>query len=252
MLSFLKKRKEPIRLKEYRFHFGGDMRGSENIKLIRRKEDGRLYIGTIEKDWHDQAARVAEYDAAADYMDRIEAIYQTYDIPSFVKFPKEKYMNLDGGTAQYTFEQADEKCVRFSDHQAISPKGAEALHKIHAIIVEAMRQAERLPGLELELDETCAEGCSHITENVLEMSVVQYSQERLYFYVKNGRKEAYDWKAEIRLYKGEQLVPTRAMRYEKKVPSMYCEHCYVHVEERLSAGTYTLQAGELSATFYIK
>lgn len=240
----------------YSYSYGGDMRGSHRFISVEKADDEKALVVFSESEWHYQDPVVEEYYVPVSVLESIEKLYDTYGIYRLPFRPKNKFKILDGGSSSYSFSFANRKWVRFGSWQRLTKKGMEGMHKIDALIMEAVQQTEKLPGLVQEVG-NADEEYSKIKAGKCMLQVYEYSNNYLNFRLANGYTEPVKITENVVLYRlngsDRQEIYRNDVGYEHKVSANYCWEGSIQLKEvRLEEGTYVLMLDGYEKEFVIR
>lgn len=244
-------RKEP--LVKFRSSFGGDMRGSHHMTVIRRLDDGRAVLSELSADWYADDGTVTESVIDAKALDELAAIARKYRMDRWEHRKIAKMFVADGGSTGYDFYFGD---VSFGFSSQYYPLAyGKKVEKLRDVVEKYGGTGERLPGL---VKEATSEDVrpDDPAEGELSFEVYRYFEKELRCRVKNGTDKNVTFPVSFRLFdadSGREIALDRSgYVWESTAYAGRSEDCSVKTAEQLEAGRYRLELGEFKTEFEIR
>lgn len=253
-----KSKKQYIPLISYSYGYSGNMNGSRTHLSVLKTDNEKALITSSHADWHFQELKVKEYYVPISVLRDIEKIYYEYDMFKFQNLPEGKDVILDAGSGSYNFKFEDKKTVSFKDTQEIPNKGIEGLNEIRKIIVNSIKQADKLPGLVINMENNKNSLKNKgIEKGVCKLKVYEYSGNTLHYRFSNGLDKKVKLKTQVELYRIHEGKREEIFRNHNKFEmEIYSNNYYKDVIKftngRLEAGKYLLIVSGYETEFEIK
>lgn len=235
----------------YSYSSGGGMEGGHFYEEINLVGDEAIYT-TGKSEWWYEDNTITEYSLNREVLSEIADIYDKYKMEDWEGKQFSNIFIADGENYSYSFEFDDSQRTYFSS-QMYSDKYRSKLKEIDDVIKKYMESAVKLPGLVVTpLTEEDIQAKEHPHNNEINVTVYEYSKNRVYYRVGNGTDTDVDLIRTVKLSKADgELLIEKPDDDTVTVYANYSTEFSLKTEERLEPGKYILEFAGCKCEFEI-
>lgn len=228
------------------------MRGGYSFTSVKKLDNDYALVASGNKKWHYMDLQVQEYKVPISVLEELRVVYDKHKLGRFARAPKSPFVVLDGDTSSYSFNFAKES-VDFSSRQILPASAHEGLKEIFKVVSVNCAKGEKLPGLVLEnSNDDFKHSSKFIHKDKLLLKISSYQGRSLELVFLNGLTEKQTINLSYKLTKfdeGNKLAEEKLSQNKFSVRPNSCQEYTLELKERLQAGQYILQIGDLQTKF---